>query len=382
MMEDDKMTPNPAIKIEREAGGGAIVRLSGPLDWTQAGSLRHEVDNALKITKPRQLVLDGQEVTGIDTAGVAAILSIENLCRRQGVEFAMRNLPESVGQYLSYVKKHSSGQPVAPPPPRVGAISRLGEWSLEFLQESAAFTQFLGKFLMAAPRRLLNPRRLHPTEIFYRVQLVGVGAVPLLVLLSLLLGALMVFQGMNSINKFGNPVFIADMVVIAVSREMAPLLTAVIMAGRTGAAFAAEIGTMKLNEEIEALTALNFDITSYVVLPRVFALMLAGPMLTMVSDVSGIFGGMVTARVFMQLPPESFLQEAQKILTSSDIFTGLIKGCVFGALIGLIGCFRGLRTGMGAGSVGIQTTSAVVTGIFVVIFMDTLFSYIFQMYGW
>jgi phospholipid/cholesterol/gamma-HCH transport system permease protein len=375
------MAQSPAIKIERGARG-AVVRLSGPLDWTQAGSLRREVGHALKIAKPPQLVLEGQEVTGIDTAGVAAIFSIENLCRSQGVEFAIRNLPESVSQYLAYVKRHSSGRLVSPPKPEMGAISRLGEWSLEFLQESAAFTQFLGRFLMAAPQWLLNPRRLHPAEIFYRVQLVGVGAVPLLVLLSLLLGALMVFQGMNSINRFGNPVFIADMVVIAVSREMAPLLTAVIMAGRTGAAFAAEIGTMKLNEEIEALTALNFNITSYLVLPRVFALMLAGPMLTMISDASGIFGGMVTARVFMQLPPESFLQEAQKILTSSDIYTGLIKGGVFGGLIGLIGCFRGLRTGMGAGSVGIQTTSAVVTGIFVVIFMDTLFSYIFQMYGW
>ncbi|HZE21807.1 MAG TPA: ABC transporter permease, partial [Desulfobaccales bacterium] len=310
------------------------------------------------------------------------IFNIENLCRRQGVKFAMRNLPESVGQYLGYVKKHSSGRLTAPPKPSEGTISHLGEWWLEFFRESAAFVRFLGRFLIAAPQKLLNPKHLHPTEIFHRVQLVGVGAVPLLVLLSLLLGALMVFQGMSSVLKLGNPVYIADMVVIAVSREMAPLLTAVIMAGRTGAAFAAEIGTMKLNEEIEALTALNFNITGYVVLPRVFALMLAAPMLTMISDASGIFGGVVTAKVFMNLPPETFLNEAQKILTSSDIFTGLIKGVVFGALIGLIGCFRGLRTGMGAGSVGIQTTSAVVTGIFVVIFMDTIFSYIFQLYGW
>jgi len=206
--------------------------------------------------------------------------------------------------------------------------------------------------------------------------------VPLLMTLSLLLGALMVFQGMNSVSNFGNPVYIADMVVIAVSREMGPLLTAVILAGRSGAAFAAEIGTMKLNEEIDALEVHNFDITGYLVLPRVFALMVAGPILTMISDVTGILGGMVTSEVAMQLPAASFLHEAQSVFGSSDIYTGLIKGTVFGAFIGLIGCYRGLRTGMGAGSVGIQTTSAVVTGIFVVIFLDTLFSYIFQMYGW
>ena len=192
----------------------------------------------------------------------------------------------------------------------------------------------------------------------------------------------MVFQGMKSVSNFGNPVFIADMVVIAVTREMGPLLTAVILAGRSGAAFAAEIGTMKLNEEIDALAVHNFDITGYLVLPRVFALMVAGPILTMISNVTGIFGGMVTSEVAMQLPAASFLREAQSVFATSDIYTGLIKGAVFGAFIGLIGCFRGLRTGMGAGSVGIQTTSAVVTGIFMVIFLDTLFSYIFQMYGW
>jgi phospholipid/cholesterol/gamma-HCH transport system permease protein len=250
------------------------------------------------------------------------------------------------------------------------------------LQDAKAFLRFLGDFLVAGPKQLIHPRRLHAGEMFYQMQLVGVGAVPLLVSLSLLLGALMVFQGMNSIRNFGAPVFIADMVVIAVTREMGPLLTAVILAGRSGAAFAAEIGTMKLNEEIDALTVHNFDITSYLVLPRVFALMLAGPMLTMLSNFTGILGGLVTSEVVLQLPAASFLREAQNVLTPSDIYTGLIKGAVFGAFIGLIGCFRGLRTGMGAGSVGIQTTSAVVTSIFVVIFLDTLFSYIFQMYGW
>jgi phospholipid/cholesterol/gamma-HCH transport system permease protein len=135
-----------------------------------------------------------------------------------------------------------------------------------------------------------------------------------------------------------------------------------------------------LNEETDALTVHNFDITSYLVLPRVFALMIFGPLLTMFSNATGILGGLVTSEVVLNLPAASFLGEAQKMLSASDIYTGLIKGAVFGTFVGLIGCFRGLQTGLGAGSVGIQTTSAVVTGIFVVIFLDTLFSYIFQLY--
>jgi phospholipid/cholesterol/gamma-HCH transport system permease protein len=372
----------PTTTMGKEGESDAVVHLRGRLDRDQAAVIWREIAPSLRTTKPPHLILDFQEVTGVDTAGVAAILSLEHLCRSQGVEFSLRNLPDNVRQYLGYVKQRSSGRPVAKPKPRKDAIWRLGERTSEFFKESGAFVEFLGKFLVAAPRQLLKTRRLHLGELFYQVQLMGVGAVPLLVALSLLLGALMVFQGMKSVQNFGNPIFIADVVVIAVTREMAPLLTAVIISGRTGAALAAEIGTMKLNEEIEALTALDFDVTSYLVLPRVFALMLATPILTMIADGAGVFGGLVTARTFMQLNPESFLDEAQKILSASDIYTGLIKGMVFGAFIGLIGCFRGLRAGMGAGSVGIQTTSAVVTSIFVAIFLDTMFSYIFQMYGW
>jgi phospholipid/cholesterol/gamma-HCH transport system permease protein len=371
-----------ATKIETGIGGDAVVHLRGRLDREQAGSLYRELTDSLQTRKPRNLVLDFREVAGIDTAGVALLLSLESRCRRQGIGLSHRNLPEAVAPFLRYMREHSSGQPVSQAKPRADALSRLGERGLAGLQDAYAFIRFLGDFLAAAPQQLLRPSRLHLGEIFYQIQLVGVGAVPLLVTLSLLLGALMVFQGMNSVRNFGAVIFIADMVVIAVTREMAPLLTAVILAGRSGAACAAEIGTMKLNEEIDALTVLDFDITRYLVLPRVFALMIAGPLLTMLSDAAGILGGILTSRAALDLPLVSFLQEAQKVLRPSDIYTGLIKGCTFGAFIGLIGCFRGLRTGLGAESVGLQTTSAVVTGIFVVVFLDTLFSYIFQMYGW
>jgi phospholipid/cholesterol/gamma-HCH transport system permease protein len=367
----------------KEQLGAAVFHLQGRLDQYQAPAIWAEITTSLSSSKPPQLILDFQGVTAVDTTGIATILGLENLCHRMGAEFSLRNMPDMVRQYLGYVKQHTSGAPLVPPPkPQVDSVSRLGERIGKFLAESAAFIEFLGQFLISAPKQLYKTRRLHLGEVFYQVQLMGVGAVPLLVSLSLLLGALMVFQGMGSVQSFGNPALIADMVVIAVTREMAPLLTAVVVSGRTGAALAAELGTMKLNEEIEALTALNFDVTSYLVLPRVFALMLAAPLLTMVADAAGILGGLVTAQAAMQVSPESFLNEAHKIMTASNIYTGLIKGFVFGGFIGLIGCLRGLRTGMGAGSVGIQTTSAVVTSIFVVIFLDTMFSYIFQMYGW
>jgi phospholipid/cholesterol/gamma-HCH transport system permease protein len=370
----------PSTHIGDSAKDEAVFYLQGMIDRKQAGAIWRRLSRPLRTQKPSPVILDLREVTGVDTAGIALLMRLENLCADLGIQLILRHLPDTVRPFLAYMKEHSTGQPAPEVRHRPDPISLLGDWGLRNFQDAYAFIRFFGDFLVAGPRQLWHPRRQQLKDFFYQTQLVGAGAVPLLAMLSLLLGALMVFQGMNTVRNFGQDVYIADLVVIAVTREMGPLLTAVIMAGRSGAAFAAEIGTMKLNEEIDALTVHNFDITSYLVLPRVFALAVAGPLLTMFSNATGIFGGLVTSNVVMNLPPASFLGEAQKILSASDIYTGLIKGAVFGTFVGLIGCFRGLQTGLGAGSVGIQTTSAVVTGIFVVIFLDTLFSYIFQMY--
>ena len=376
------MDHGPSSRSWEVSEGDILFRLRGRIDRAQAGSIWGELSGPLKENKPPRLILDLREVSAVDTAGVALVICLENLCSRLGTKFLLRNIPDAVSPFLHYMKEHSSGRPAREIAARGSIISRFGDWGVKLWQDARGFIKFLGEFLAAGPRQLINPSRLHVKELLYQTQLVGAGAVPLLVTLSLLLGALMVFQGMKTVSSFGSDIFIADMVVFAVTREMGPLLTAVILAGRTGAAFAAEIGTMKMNEEIDALMVHNFDITGYLVLPRVFALMVAGPLLTMLSNATGILGGLVTSKVTLGLPPTSFLHEAQKALSPGDIYTGLIKGAVFGTFVGLIGCFRGLQTGLGAGSVGIQTTSAVVTGIFMVIFLDTLFSYIFQVYGW
>ncbi len=376
------MIINQVTKINHEGLGDLVVHLRGRLDRTAAGPLWRELGDIFKRTTPARLILDFREVTGIDTAGVALLLSLERLCLSQNTEISQRNLPEALAPFLNYLRERSAGLPVAAAVAQADPVSRLGASLFSHLRDAYAFVRFLGDSLAAGPRQLISRGRWHWREVLVQFQSAGVGAVPLLGTLSLLLGALMVFQGMNTVQSFGAIIYIVDLVVTAVSREMAPLLTAIILAGRSGAAFAAEIGTMKLNEEIEALAALNLDITGFLALPRIIALMLAGPLLTMLSDAAGILGGLVTSRVMLDLPMESFLNEAQQVLTPSDIYSGLIKGAVFGGFIGLIGCFRGLTAGLGPGSVGIQTTSAVVTGIFVVVFLDTLFSYIFQMYNW
>lgn len=370
------------LRFEEVAEGQLLAHFEGRLVLAQVGDLWKQAIKTLDEARIDRLTLDLGKVEIVDTAGAALLHGLKQLCSTRRISVEEKNTPSSVRQFLQYIEQHSFTKEGSPSAAKVNFIEDLGKKVRIHLTEAKSFVGFLGRFLSATASRVLRPHAVHYREIFYFTQAVGVGAVPLLVSLSLLLGMLMVFQGMNSVRNLGSNVFIADMVVIAVTREMGPLLTAVILSGRTGAAYAAELGTMKVNQELDALAVMDLDVTHFLVLPRVFALMIATPLLTMISDASGILGGLVTSYVVMGLPFESFLNEAQKTLSPNDLYTGLIKAVTFGAFIGLIGCFKGMRTGMGASSVGIQTTSAVVTCIFLVIFFDTMFSYIFQLYGW
>jgi phospholipid/cholesterol/gamma-HCH transport system permease protein len=261
-------------------------------------------------------------------------------------------------------------------------VSRLGAWVLLKMHEGRALVRFVGDFAAAGLASLIHPRQMRIREVLYHTQVVGTDAMPIVAGLSFLMGIIMAFQAATTLQTFGAAIYVADIVTISTTREMGPLLTAVIIAGRSGAAFAAEIGTMKINEEIDALEVMGFDITRFLVLPRVFALMLAGPLLTLLANAAGIAGGASAAVVLLNLSAVNFFAEVNKILSPADIYTGLIKGFGFAALVGFIGCFRGLRASMAAESVGVQATSAVVSGILLIIVADAVFTAIFQIYGW
>jgi phospholipid/cholesterol/gamma-HCH transport system permease protein len=377
----DTETPTEAT-LERTNAGGTL-RLRGAIDHFHVGPLWQRCGEALGDLREASLVLDFQEVSRIDTLGIALIHRIERVCRERGVTAERRNVPDGVGRFLRYVEDRSSGEKgKALPAESAGPVSSLGVWALDGLEGLLGFIRFVGAFVVTSAAQFFNPQRTLYREVVHQLALVGVRAVPLLVVLSLLFGAIMVFQAMLRMGNFGADIFLADLVVISVTREMGPLVTAIILAGRSGSAFAAELGTMMLNKEVDALTVMDVDVMGYLVLPRVFAIFLAGPLLVMISDGFGLAGGLLTTTIAVGLPPESFLSEARTVLSAPDILTGIIKGASYASLIGLIGCFRGLRTRLGPGSIGVQTTSAVVSGILLVVFADAFFSYVFQLYNW
>jgi len=208
-----------------------------------------------------------------------------------------------------------------------------------------------------------------------------VSAVPIVSLIALLIGVILGYQGAVQLHRFGADIYLADLIAISVTRELGPLMTAIIVAGRTGSAFAAEIGTMKINEELDALQVMGIDFVRFLLLPRILAVVLTLPLLSVIADVAGIIGGLLTALTTLDFTISGYLLQTQQALNYAHVFTGIFKSVFFGFVIGIIGCFQGLRVSAGSTSVGRAATIAVVTSILLIIVLDAVFAVLFQVLG-
>jgi phospholipid/cholesterol/gamma-HCH transport system permease protein len=224
--------------------------------------------------------------------------------------------------------------------------------------------------------RTANWRDLTPT-----MERTGADAVPIVILINFLIGFVMAFQGAVQLKQFGANIFVADLVGLSVTRELGPLMTAIIVCGRSGAAFAAELGSMKVSEEIDALRTMGFGVMRYLVLPRALALILVMPLLTLLADLVGLLGGLVVGLTTLDLSVAGYITETRKALTLWDVYSGLIKSAVFALAIALIACQQGLATTGGAEGVGRRTTSSVVTILFSLILLDAGFTILFHAFN-
>ncbi len=366
----------------RTPDGEITIGLPDSLNYEHAGRIWEEVIDILEKDQPRKIKVDFRGTGKVDSAGIALLRLLRRRCLKKGIDLQFESVPPSCEYFLRYIES----EPV-PPSERPSfslsrAISSLGTSSL---RETLAFrdlVRFQGELLIAALKTVRSARHFRWKEVYYYLQLAGAEAMPIVFLLSFLIGLVMAFQAAVQLRQFGANIYVADMLSLALTRELGPVFTAVILAGRSGAAFAAEIGTMKVSEEVDALVVMGFDITQFLVLPKVIALALCGPLLTMWANASGIFGGIVVGVLTLDITPASFLQQSYNALVMTDILSGLIKSLVFSVLVALIGCFRGLQASKGADSVGRQTTSAVVSGIFLIILADAVFTIIFHVFDW
>jgi phospholipid/cholesterol/gamma-HCH transport system permease protein len=254
----------------------------------------------------------------------------------------------------------------------------LGRTAVAGATQVADMLAFVGETTHAIARSVVQPRRWRVRPILFNIRTAGFDALPLVGLLAFLLGIVVAYQGADQLRQYGANIFVADLVGLSMLREFAPLITAIVIAGRSGSAYAAQIGTMAVTEEIDAMKTLGIAPLEMLVLPKLIALVIALPLLTVFADILGVMGGMVMAKVQLGVGYTEFMDRFVKAVSLTAYLVGIGKAPVFAAIIAMVGCFQGLRTRGGADSVGRQTTLAVVQSIFLVIVADALFSIVFS----
>ncbi len=381
----------PALRVEATADR---LRLELVGRWT----LPHAAAIAGQITRavaggpggpdgrlaPKQAIILLDGLKRLDTTGAFLILRLEERLRARGLIVSREGGTAAHHELLALIARQ---QPDEPPPllrpvSLVGFVEDIGRTTVAILNNFGILLSFFGAVVWTWLRGLLHPRRLRLVPLVYHMERAGVRAMPIVGLISFLIGAVVVNQGAVQLEKFGAEILVSDLVGIAVLRELGILLTAVILAGRSGSAFTAQIGSMVLNEEVDALRTMGLDPIEVLVLPRVFALVLTLPLLTFYADILGLLGGWLMALVSLDIDFLQFTTRLQEATSWHDFAIGLIKSVFFAIIIAVVGCFHGLVVARNAESVGQHTTASVVEAIFMVIVLDAFFAVFFTTIGW
>jgi len=350
--------------------------------WTAVGmgGIEHRLE-ALIASSGAETLVDGAGVDALDTAGAWVLQRLLLRTRGTGVAPTVSGLRAPFARLMDVVARQFADQAAHPAPARTpaqNALERIGRGTVAALQEGLSMLSFVGEIAASIARCIAHPSRWRWRPVLFNIRTAGFDALPIVGLLSFLLGVVVAYQGADQLRQYGANIFVADLVGVSMLREFAPLITAIIVAGRSGSSYAAQIGTMAVTEEIDAMQTLGIDPQEMLVLPKVAALMIALPLLTVFADVLGVLGGMVMARQQLDVGYVDFLDRFVKAVVTSTALTGIGKAPIFAAIIAVVGCYQGFRTKGGADSVGRQTTRSVVQAIFLVIVADALFSIVFS----
>ncbi|HXR18509.1 MAG TPA: MlaE family lipid ABC transporter permease subunit [Steroidobacteraceae bacterium] len=332
---------------------------------------------ALAYPLEQEVLIDASAVTALDTSGAWLLHRTALALQKRGRRVRIEGLRPEFEALLRLIESRTVALG-APAPPTPSMLVRLGLNSWEGLRGAYGLLSFLGEATVALARSIPDPRRIRWRAIAYNLQTAGFEALPICGLLSFLLGIVIAYQGAQQLQRFGANLYIADLVGLSMVRELSPLITAIIVAGRSGSAYAAQIGTMKVTEEVDALRTIGVGPLDLLVLPKVAALVIALPLLTVYTDIMGVLGGMIMARAQLQVSFTTFLNRLQEAVSLTSYAIGIGKAPVFAVIIALVGCYQGFRVTGSAESVGRQTTVSVVQSIFLVILSDALFSIAFS----
>jgi phospholipid/cholesterol/gamma-HCH transport system permease protein len=370
----------------RRTADAVTMALAGEWGVREFGALEQDLA-AVDLRGARSLQIDAAAVRSLDLSGAWALHEFVRRTRAAGVEVSFKGEPPDQLRLLDETLKEADAGaippekpvPAAPPPPlAVRLLAAIGLDAVRFTRNALEGMTFLGRTTAQAAYALLRPSHLRPISIARHVYDTGVTALPIVALIAFLISVIIAYMSATQLRGLGADIYVVDLVSIGVLRELGVLLTSIIVAGRSGSAFAAELGSMKLNQEVDALIATGVDPFEVLVVPRVLGLVIALPLLTIVADLVGMAGGALLCRWLLDMPFSQFIARANDAIASTTFWVGVIKAPVFALLIATAGCFRGMQVRSSARELGRLVTVAVVQAIFLVILADALFAVLFM----
>ncbi len=370
------------MEVTRAADGALVVHLRGA--WTLETGLPPlaDVEKAMMPTpRPSRLAFDVADLTRWDSSLIGFVVAVADLARERKIALAADTLPDGVRRLLALVEAVPERRAEGHAEPPASPVGRLGARTAAAWRETLNMLGFIGEVTVAFGRLLRGRARVRARDFWVLVQEAGADALGIITLISFLVGTIFAFVGAVQLQQFGATIYVADLVGIATVRETGAMMTGIVLAGRTGASYAAQLGTMRVTQEIDALTTMGISPIDFLVLPRILALSLMMPLLCLYADAVSVVGGAFIGVFMLHIGPLTYFHETFHAVSLSNLFGGLLKASVYGVLVAVSGCLRGLESGRSASAVGEAATSAVVTAIVLIICACGLFAVAFWILG-
>ncbi|MHC4753759.1 MAG: ABC transporter permease [Planctomycetota bacterium] len=375
MIGTAKKNTEGSVTAESLKNGGLKLIFKGRLDSRTTGRIWQKAEKYVRHNKPAMLIIDVAQLNYCDTIGVGLFIWLKKIQLKNNAEFAIENLPEHFKKLMDLLAPEHF-EPIKPAPRSlINFIGDIGKYTATLLRDIYIQICFVGELAAAFISVMIHPQRMRWKDAFLAAEAAGANAIGIVSLIGFLFGLILAFQSAIPMREFGAELYVADLVALSLLRVMGPFLAAIILTARSGSAFAAEIGTMKVNEEIDALTTMGLDPVRFLAVPRVWAGMIVTPLLAVFTSLFGLIGGCVVM-LSLGFPLVTYINEVQLTVDHVDLLIGLAKAVVFGILIASVGCLRGLQTQSGSRAVGEAATRAVVSGIVLIVLAEGVFAVI------
>jgi len=379
LIESASAQPEAWFKLDQD---GRTLAVGGAWTIAEAARLDRELDG-LELSGG-EMAIDGSKISRLDSAGAWLLLRTRKAMEAQGGKVSRFDVPElyqPLIENLNQERKSEARKPRIPTGVR-GRLYKIGRATMHAYHQGRSILGYLGRVTVETGEAIAKPKNnLRITAIFHQVEETGINALPIVGLLSFLIGVVLAYQGADQLKQFGAEIFTINLLGVGLLREIGGLITAIIVAGRSGSAFTAHIGTMRVNEEIDAMQTMGLNTVDTLVLPRIIGLVIALPLLTFYADIMGLIGGAMMCYVSLDITFPVFLRQLNEAVDVNTLMVGLIKAPVFAFVIALVGCYEGFQVERNAASVGQLTTRSVVEAIFLVIVLDAAFSVMFSVLG-